>query len=144
MMVLIPIRRSSAKRSLIPPLTMSLSWTTPSTLRALGDDERRAALLGDRVDARAHLGGERRRPWRATYASIGVGRALADLAPCPRAVDAAHPRLRGERDERRLERVHVALADAVPLLREDDDAPPLGRLVGERRELRGVGERLVR
>ena len=31
MTVLIPMRRSSPNRSLIPPLTMSLSWTTPST-----------------------------------------------------------------------------------------------------------------
>ena len=31
MMVLMPIRRSWAKRSRIPPLTMSLSWITPST-----------------------------------------------------------------------------------------------------------------
>ena len=34
--------------------------------------------------------------------------------------------------KRRLERVHVALADAELLLGEDDDAPPFGRLVGER------------
>src|SRR6266542_1557849 len=32
MMVLMPIRRSSANRSRIPPLTMSLSWMTPRTL----------------------------------------------------------------------------------------------------------------
>jgi hypothetical protein len=38
----------------------------------------------------------------------------------------------------------VALADAVLLLGEDDDAAPLGRLVGERAQLRCVGELLVR
>ena len=42
----------------------------------------------------------------------------------------------------RAERVDVALAEAVLLLGEDDDAPALGRLVGERGELRGVGELL--
>ena len=31
MTVLMPIRRSSPKRSLMPPLTMSLSWMAPST-----------------------------------------------------------------------------------------------------------------
>ena len=44
----------------------------------------------------------------------------------------------------RAERVHVALADAVLLLGEHDDAAALGRLVGERGELRGVGELLDR
>src|SRR3989442_547000 len=34
----------------------------------------------------------------------------------------------------------VPLADAVLVLGEDDDAATLGRLVGERRQLRGVGE----
>src|SRR5262249_61583008 len=68
----------------------------------------------------------------------GIGRALADVAAVE--VDAAHPGLRGEGDEVRPERVHVALAEAVLLLREHDDAAPLRSLVGERRELRGVGE----
>src|SRR5262249_57308766 len=66
------------------------------------------------------------------------GRALADVAAVW--VDAAHRGLRGEGDEVRPERVHVALAEAVLLLREHDDAAPLRSLVGERRELRGVGE----
>ena len=43
-----------------------------------------------------------------------------------------------------LSALHVALADAVLLLREHDDAAALGRLVGERAELRGVGELLAR
>ena len=30
--VLMPMRRSSANRSMMPPFTMSLSWMTPSTL----------------------------------------------------------------------------------------------------------------
>ena len=37
----------------------------------------------------------------------------------------------------------VALAQAELLLGEHDDAAPFGRLVGERRELRGVGELLL-
>ena len=35
MTVRMPMRRSSAKRSRMPPLTMSLSWTTPSSLPSL-------------------------------------------------------------------------------------------------------------
>ena len=35
MMVRMPMRRSSAKRSRMPPLTMSLSWMTPSSLPSL-------------------------------------------------------------------------------------------------------------
>ena len=62
MMVLMPIRRSSANRSRMPPLTMSLSWMTPSTLRALGHDERGGAGLGDGVD-------------RALWISAGIGTA---------------------------------------------------------------------
>ncbi len=53
-------------------------------------------------------------------------------------VDAAHPRLRGERDQRRAG--ELALSDLEALLGEDDDRAALGRLVGETRELRGVGE----
>ena len=77
--VLMPIARSCAKRSRMPPLTMSFRWMTPSGARPLGDDERRAAgprdAVHDRLAARA-----------TTRAAVGrhvaldrVGRALADL-----------------------------------------------------------------
>ena len=56
-------------------------------------------------------------------------------------VDAAHAGLRGEGDERRAD--ELALADAVALLGEHDDRAAFGRLVGEARELRGVGELLL-
>ena len=46
--VRMPMRRSSAKRSRMPPLTMSLRWTTPSTRAVARHGERRAAGLGDR------------------------------------------------------------------------------------------------
>ena len=55
-------------------------------------------------------------------------------------VDAAHPGLGGEGDEVRAERGHVALAQAVLLLGEHHDRAALRRLVGERGELRRVGE----
>ena len=106
-------------------------------LGAVGDDERRRARLGDGVDRAADVGGD----GAAELPDVGldrVGGALADLAAVQ--VHAAHPRLRGEGDERRAELLDLALADAVLLLGEDDDAAALGRLVGERGELGGVGE----
>ena len=54
-------------------------------------------------------------------------------------IDAAHPRLRRERYELRVETCHVVLADPV-LLGEHDDRAALRRLVGERGELRDLGE----
>ena len=59
-------------------------------------------------------------------------------------VDAAHPRLGGERHEAGAELVDVALAEPVALLGEHHDAAPLGGLVGQRGELRRVGERRPR
>ena len=55
-------------------------------------------------------------------------------------VHAAHARLGGEGHEARAQRVDVPLAQAEALLGEDDDAAPLGRLVGQRGELRRVGQ----
>ena len=70
-----------------------------------------------------------------------VDRALAD----PRAVDldAAHPALRRERDELGAELVDVAAADAVFLLGQHHDGAAFRRLVGERGELRRVGQLLL-
>ena len=65
-----------------------------------------------------------------------VGGALADAATVH--LDAAHARLRGERDE--LGAVQLAAAQVVPFLREHDDRAPLRRLVREARELGRVGE----
>ena len=50
---------------------------------------------------------------------------------------------RRERHEGRAERAQVALAQIEALLGEHDDAAALGGLVGERGELRGVGELLL-
>ena len=57
---------------------------------------------------------------------------------------AAHARLRRERHEVRVALGDFALAQAELLLGEHDDAAAFGRLVGERGELRGVGERVCR
>ncbi len=59
--VRMPIRRSSAKRSRMPPLTMSLRWMTPSRRPSSRHGERRAAGLGDvggdRLDLAHRVGG---------------------------------------------------------------------------------------
>ena len=101
----------------------------------LGDDEWRAARLRDAVHERVELA-------RRLSAVLGdealdrVGGALAEAAAVE--VDAAHPRRGGERDE--LVLAELLLAQPEALLRENDDRAPLGRLVGERGELRGLGE----
>ena len=56
----------------------------------------------------------------------------------PFEVDAAHPGRGAEGDE--LVLAELALAQAELLLREHDDRAALGRLVGERRELRDLGK----
>jgi hypothetical protein len=71
-----------------------------------------------------------------------VGRALADLLAFK--IHAAHARLRGERNETaRRQFVDLPRADAK-FFRQHDDAAAFGRFVGERRELRGIGEFLFR
>ena len=66
---------------------------------------------------------------------------LPDLAAVE--IDPRHPRLSGEGDEGRFVRGELATANPVLLLRQDDDRPPLGRLVGDGRQLRRVRERGV-
>ena len=94
-------------------------------------------------------------PWRATRSSSASSSGgawppsscdpaqdrVAGALAQPRAVevDAAHPRLRGEGDEGASSAAELVLAQAV-LLGQHDDRAALGRLVGQRRELRRLGE----
>ena len=66
------------------------------------------------------------------------GRALPDATAVE--IDAGHPRLgsKGHQGMRMFAQVPAAQPEA--LLREHDDRPPFRRLVGERRELRRIGE----
>ena len=72
---------------------------------------------------------------------------MASAAPlriCARAdVHAAHARVRGERHERGAERAQIALAQLEALLGEHHDAAAFRRLIGQRGELRGIGEFLL-
>ncbi len=78
-----------------------------------------------------------RPPCSVDVADDRVAGALAVLVAVD--VDPAHPGFGGEGDEVRLVGLELALADPV-LLGEDDDRAALGRLVGERGELRRLGQ----
>ena len=99
------------------------------------DHERRATEPGDGVD----LVHELDRDGAASLlhpAPDRVGRALADAAALE--VEAAHPGLRGEGHQ--LGTGDVTRGNAVPLLGERQDRASLGRLVGQARQQRGLGE----
>ena len=124
----------------------------------LGDRERRAARLArwrrrSRVTSRtvsaltlgrsactraARADGSRR---RVEIIQDRVHRAFAD--PGSADLDAAHAGLRAERDEVGLQFGEFAAADAVFLLGQHDDGAALRRLVGERGQLRRVGQFLL-
>ena len=123
---------------------MSLSSITPSTARRrLGDDQRCAARCAIAVDAAPGPRSGNVPP------VVGARRPRSRRPrPCgsrgPSKIDAAHPGLRRERNERRADLLHVALPQAVCFLREHDDAAPFRRLVRQRRQLGGVGQLLRR
>ena len=85
------------------------------------------------VSSRRRLAARRRRR-SSTIASPAPLRSRV-----PFEVDAAHPRLGAERDEARRAR-RSACSRMPVLLGEHDDRAALGRLVGERGELRGLGQ----
>ena len=114
---------------------MSFRWTTPSAQLSRATTSGVPPCSATPCDDPVELGG------RAAALLVdepldGVGGALADQRAVH--VDAAHARRRAERDE--LVLAELALAQAEPLLRQHDDRAALGRLVGERRELRDLGE----
>src|SRR5262249_53599254 len=104
---------------------------------AIGDEQRRTAAARDLLRRRLHAL-RKRRAERFDVLLNGIRRALAHLAIPD--VDAAHARMRGERYEARVQRAQVALAQLEALLREHDDAAPFRCFVGQRGELRGVGQ----
>src|ERR1035437_253632 len=112
---------------------------------AVCDDERRAAGPGNLVHGIQNYLRENT-AFAVNQDAHGFRRAFAD-APCGLAVNrceihAAHARLRSERDELRVGRRDFASAQTKFFLRQHHDTAAFGRFVGERRELRGVGETL--
>ena len=71
----------------------------------------------------------------------GVHRALADARAGQ--VHAAHAGLRGEGNKLGVNAAQVAAAQVVLLLGQHHDRAAFGSFVGERRELRGVGQPLL-
>ena len=151
--VRMPILRKRRKALADAALDDVLQMDDAEQAAVLGDRERRAARLGDPLGDRLQLAHRRvlhhrdrdvaARHRSSARAAIDIGqhridRALADRGALD--IDAADPRLRRERDEMRVERRHVAAADAVFLLGEDDDRAAFRRLVGQRGELRRIGE----
>ena len=136
MTVRMPIRRSRSKRSAMPSLTTSLSSMTPSTCAsratASGVEPSRATRSSSACERRRRLAALVGDP-----AQDRVARALAQARAVE--VDAAHAGLRGEGDELRVLRLELVLAQPV-LLGEHDDRAALGRLVGQRRVLRRLGQ----
>ncbi len=105
------------------------------------DDERCASDACDLFNFFAHADG------KARAAALQGSDAMASAAPLRmmRAVkvDAGHARLRGEGNELGVHCAQFAAAEAVLFLGEDDDGATFGSFVGERGELRGVGEPFV-
>ena len=120
----------------MPSLTVSRSSMTPSTWLLRATTSGVAPSRAMRSTSASSSAG-------AAPPSSATQRTIASPAPLrssgPVEVDAAHARLRGERHEARLVGGELALADAV-LLGQHDDRAALGRLVGQRGELRGLGE----
>ena len=106
--------------------------------RAIGHHQRRARPGARRSRPRAAASGGSAPPCAVQPWLDRIGRALADLAAVE--VDAAHARLRAEGDELRAERLHVAPANAVLLLGQHHDRAAFGRLVGQRGQLRRIGQ----
>ena len=139
MTVRMPILRNCAKRSLIPPLTMSLSSMTPSVCRSSattsGVAPRRETSSTAFVTACGNTP-----PAGFDKTLNRLRRAFANADRRPRSVrvkiDAAHARLRRERHERRLQLVHFARAQSEFFFRQHDDAAAFRRFIGERAELR--------
>ena len=84
------------------------------------------------------VSGGTRLPRSATYLAMASLRALADFRPVQ--IHARHPGLRREGNELRVVLRQFASAQPVLLLRQNDDRAALRRLVGNRSQLRGVGQ----
>ena len=148
--VRIPMRRSSSNRSRIPSFTTSFRWMTPrtraSSLTGLGDDQWRSSGDRHRVDRRPDL----RLVLGPRIAHPAEHGAAAPLRICL----TRRPRSRSTP----LMRVWAVKGTKVAWpsspssergarysrLREHDDRAPLGSLVGQARQLRGVCELCAR
>ncbi len=139
--VLMPIARSAAKRSRMPPLMMSLRWITPSTrLRSAttsGVPPARAMRSTMPVSsgrgAAAVRGDVFRDRIAAPFRISRPSKLTPDMRVC--AVNGTNSAAWAAK---------LAAADVVLLLGQHDDRSAFRRFVGERRQLRGVGQGRLR
>ena len=113
---------------------------TPERGGVFGHHQRRAAGAGDLFNLLADLL-RQRRSLLFEKAGNGIHRALANARAGQ--VDAAHAGLRGEGNKLGVNAAQVAAAQVVLFLGQHDDRAALGSFVGERGELRGVGQPFV-
>ncbi len=140
MMLRMPMRRSCAMRSFIPPLTMSFRWMTPSSALAVGYRERRSAVARDAI-AHSWKSPGTAPPRSMTNFTIA---SVAPLRSCrPSKVHAAHAGIGRERNERRLVLRDMAAPEAIFLFRENDNRPAFGSLVRQAGQLRRIRQFLV-
>ena len=137
--VLIPILRNCAKRSLIPPLTTSLSSIVPSVSMS----DATTSGVPPRCEISSTVFVDRLRKYSARRfdkPADRVGRAFANAHFRFRAVgvkiDTAHARLRCERHKRRLQFVHLSRAQSEFLFRQHDNRASFRRFIGQRAQLR--------
>ena len=123
----------------MPPLTMSLSWITPSTRAPSATTSGVAALLRDLIHRGADAGRAARPPCVPDVGLDGVGRALADpgapfrFTPLIRVCAVNGTKCAPSSWTSRSRMPYFSLARTTI-------AAALGRLVGQRGELGGVGQ----
>ena len=112
---------------------------------ALGNDSRLAYCVGNRRCAQRRLRASpgSAAPQRARAAALGkrddgIDSPLADRDPLD--IDAAHSGLRRKRHKARIERRHLAGAEAVFLLGQDHDRAAFGGFIRERSQLCCIGK----
>ena len=134
--VRMPMERISANFSWMPSFTTSLSSMTPrmtgpsATTSGVDPARETRSTMGSRSEGTV--------PALLDHPLLHrVGRTLADLAPVE--VEPGHAGRGRERHEH-VPGLEVALPDVEALLGQDHDGAPLGRLVGQRRQLGRVGE----
>ena len=119
----------------MPPLTISLSCTTPIT-RAPSTTTRGVAPCLAMLSTVARTVGREQVVHLLHVLLDGLGSAFADLSPVQ--VDPAHARLRGEGHKRRAHGVDVTLAHAILFFGQHDNAAALWGLIGQGGQLRGI------
>jgi hypothetical protein len=102
-------------------------------LAILDHGQRRAAGLGNRLGHRLELA-HRIRGELGPRQATDIGENRIDCSLAHRAlghVNTAHPGLRRERDEARIELPEIAPPQPMPFLRKDHDGAPFRCLVGK-------------